>query len=135
MISPTDQSERRSPYALFLEATDRQTARTIAAARMINDAIGGEDEAIRFYTIRSHRPREATATDIVQGPGIVVLTTRSGIPGGRRTDARTEEHAFIRGIIRVNVFAIREAGLVPDTIAAAIWHAPTGRAWVVDCLS
>ena len=36
--SPTDQPERRSPYALFLEATDRLSARTIAVVCRIDKA-------------------------------------------------------------------------------------------------
>ena len=134
MISPTDQPERRSPYALFLEATDRPTDRTTGEGRRSNVANVDDAEAMRIFTLRSNRPIVAAVADTGQGPIIVVTKTRSGIPGGRRTDARTEEHAFAVRVICVGILAFRESGIVPGTITAAIWHTPTGRAWVVDCL-
>ena len=79
ITSPTDQPERRSPYALFLEATDRQPEHMTAVARRINEAIVVEGEVIRIGTIRSNRPIVAVGAVIVQRPIIVATITHSGI--------------------------------------------------------
>ena len=81
ITSPTDQPKRRSTYALFLEATDRQPERTTVAVRRSNVAIAAEEEVIRFVTTRSNRPIEAVVADMAQGPIIGATITRSGIPG------------------------------------------------------
>ena len=81
---------------LFLETTDRLTARASGVARRIDvAAIVVEEQEVGAFIVRRSRPIVAEAADIAETAIVVAAITRSRIPYRRCTTELTGEvHAF-----------------------------------------
>ena len=65
-----------------METPDRQPVSPTAAVHRIDEAIVVEAQEVRAVALRRHRPIEAVAANIVQGPATEEPITGRRIPDG-----------------------------------------------------
>ena len=83
-----------------METTDRFTVLAKVVARRIDEAIVGEEQAVRVAAVRRSRPIVAALADIVE-TATAAANTRSRIPDSMIWAKLAEEvHAFIGAVVQ-----------------------------------